>query len=112
MLRVKEDCLVLDRGVDKQLKDRFICLIAQDSLVDKNGLKSIVAKQIADNALVEEAKKHGAKVISATGCVIGGDKREYRNDSVYAFNKGDIIFATDDVGIFMELADLAEPTKD
>jgi len=112
MLKMKKDCFILDRGADKQLKDRFLCFVtAKDGLVDNNGVKSIIAQKLADNKLIEEAKKSGAEVVSATGCVVGGNKREYGNDSVIALNGGDIVFQNDDLGIFLESYGLADPIE-
>jgi len=111
MLRVKKDCLVLDLGVDKEPKDRFICFATGDGLVDKNGVKSQIAQELSVEKIVDEAVKAGAEVISSHGCVVGGDKLEYRNDAILAFNGGDLIFGTDDVGKFMLENELAEPTE-
>jgi len=111
MIRVKHDCLVLDRGLDVEPKDRFICIIAKDGLVNYEGVKSKEAQKIATETIVAEAIKAGAKVISETGCVVGGDKRKYLNDAILAFNGGDIIFEKDEVGQFMLKHGLAEPAN-
>ena len=107
MLVIKEDCLVLDRGIDKAPSDRFICIKKADGLVNNDGFKTKLGKKFTTNAMVNEAKKAGAEIISDKGCVVGGDTKEYLNDAILAFNGGDTVFENDEIGIFLKSNGLA-----
>jgi hypothetical protein len=79
MLKLKQDILVLDRGLDEKIEERFAII------------------QNPKETLVSEAKRHGAEIISESGCAVGGDG-EYQNDSVLFFKEGDIVFESDEIG--------------
>jgi len=110
-LKMNTDCLILDLGLDKEMKDRFICFATGDGLVNEKGIKSQIAQKLSVEAIVNEAKKAGVTIISDKGCAVGGDTLEYRNDAVLAYNGGDTVLLDDALGNFMLTHKLAEPTE-
>lgn len=108
MLRIKSDCLVLDRRFKVNPKDRFICFKEGGDLVDDVGNISDAGKGLSTKELVRRATEAGATIISDTGCAVGGDKEAYVYDSVIALNGGDITFGNDPLGKFLLRHDLAD----
>jgi len=94
MYKVTVDCLILDRGVEEQ--DRFRAIVSDgEELVDDNGATTELGKQKVIGLIQDEAVESGAKGVSVSGCVSGGDVSKYSNDLVEAFNAGDLIFGDD-----------------
>ena len=101
MLRIKNDCLVIDRRFKVNPKDRFVCFKEGGDLVDDVGNISDAGKGLSTIELVSRAIKAGATIISDTGCAVGGDREAYVYDRVIALNGGDITFEDDPLGQFL-----------
>jgi hypothetical protein len=101
MYKVLVDTLVLDRGAEAE--ERFLAVVGEGTeLVDENGHVTKEGQELTKKAMTAEAVKAGAKVISESGCVDGGNSEIYGNDVVYAFNGGDAVMGESDLLNFME----------
>jgi len=112
MYKVTTDCLILDRGIGEN--DRFLAVVSDgEELVADDGNATELGKSKIIELMDHEAVAAGATVIASSGCVDGGgDIEKYSDDSVHAFNGGDLVFGDEPIMEFMEKNGLIIDTGD
>ena len=106
-VRVKEDVLVLDRGENRTLSERFSIVALGEGTVDKDGLLTTLGREFSHRYMVNEVEKYKAKVISAKGFDVNGDHL-YLDDAIVAYNGGDLISLESDLSYWLLLHGYAE----
>jgi len=104
---IKEDALILDRGENRSLSERFSIVALGEGTVSRDGFLTSLGREFSHKYLLQEAERHKVKVLSAKGFAVD-DEHLYEDDRVLAYNGGDLIPLESDLSYWLLMHGHAE----